>query len=225
MTDFESASIGAFASAFPASRQRGCFFHFSQCLWRHIQQLPDVLQEYSTTPDFALNLKQIVSLAFVPPEDVPKWYDKMVDTAFFRAYDAILQPFLGYVENTWIGGLDRRRNRRAPLFFIALWNCYESVLNDLNKTNNYCEGFNNGFHSLLGSSHPTIFKFIDGLKKQQGLTDLKREQLLAGSQQAVGRATYKISAAKLKKVVLEYGTHKDTNDYLRAVAHNIELSV
>ena len=183
------------------------------------------MHEYTTTPDFALNLKQIASLAFVPPQKVSKCYDTLVDSAFFKIHDTLLQPLLGYVENTWIGGLDRRRNRRAPLFSIDLWNCYESVLNDLNKTNNHCEGFNNGFHSLLGAAHPSIFKFIDGLKKQQGITDLKREQLLAGSQQSVGRNTYKDCAAKLKNVVENYGTYIDTNAYLRAVAHNIELSV
>ena len=227
MTDFEAASLSSFASAFPSSTQRGCFFHFSRCLWRHIQEFPDILENYSTVPDFALHLKQIAALAFVPPGDVCATYTKLLNTEFFNVNDNLLQRFLTYVETTWIGVLDRRQKRREPLFSIDLWNCYASVLNDLNKTNNHCEGFNNGFHSLLGSTHPSIFKFIDGLKKQQALTDLKREQLFAGSQQAVGRKTYKESTAKLKAVVEDYGTYTDQNrtDYLRAVAHNIELTV
>ena len=226
MTDFELASLSSFASAFPESRQRGCFFHFSQCLWRRIQEVPDILQNYSTIPDFALNLKQIAALAFIPPEDVPANYDRLMDTGFFNDNDNLLQPLMAYVENTWIGGVDRRKKRREPMFAITLWNCYESVLTDLNKTNN-CEGFNNGFHSMLGATHPSIFKFIDGLKKQQALTDLKREQLLPGSQQPVGRNTYKITAAKLKNVVEEYGTYKaakTTMEYLRGPRFQFDVS-
>jgi len=42
---------------------------------------------------------------------------------------------------------------------------------DWSRTNNACEGFNSGFQSLLSAHHPTIWKFIEGLKKQQNLTD------------------------------------------------------
>ena len=47
---------------------------------------------------------------------------------------------------------------------------------------------------MVGASHPTIFKFIEGLKQQQGLTDLKLEQILADNTQPTGRKKYKIAA-------------------------------
>ena len=36
ITDFEKSAINAFSSAFPRSSQHGCFFHFSQTMWRQV---------------------------------------------------------------------------------------------------------------------------------------------------------------------------------------------
>ena len=36
MTDFEKAALNAFSNVYPDAVQRGCFFHFSQCLWRKV---------------------------------------------------------------------------------------------------------------------------------------------------------------------------------------------
>ena len=43
-TDFELASIQAFLTVFPNSKNNGCLFHFGQCIFRHIQQIPLLLQ-------------------------------------------------------------------------------------------------------------------------------------------------------------------------------------
>lgn len=39
MSDFEMASINAFKEVFPNLKQKGCNFHFSQCIWRKIQEI------------------------------------------------------------------------------------------------------------------------------------------------------------------------------------------
>jgi len=36
MSDFEIASVNAFKEVFPNLKQKGCHFHFSQCVWRKI---------------------------------------------------------------------------------------------------------------------------------------------------------------------------------------------
>jgi len=223
MSDFEQASINAFHEAFPAARQRGCFFHFSQCVWKHTQQHPSIAEEYRADPDFALNMKMLAALAFLPPATVVNGYDTLVESAFFEENEIILRPFLNYFESTWIGSVDRRNRRRPPIFDVALWNCHQSVLEGLGKTNNACEGFNRAINSMLGAAHPTIFKLIDCLKKQQELTRSKIEKIVGGGADAPGREKYKQSAARLMKVVSEYD--EMSLDYLRGVAHNIEYNV
>lgn len=39
MTDFEVAQVAAFTEVFNVIINRGCFFHFSQCLWRHLNEV------------------------------------------------------------------------------------------------------------------------------------------------------------------------------------------
>jgi len=43
MTDFERASINAVHSVFPTTKIVGCWFHLSQCIWRTIQELGEIL--------------------------------------------------------------------------------------------------------------------------------------------------------------------------------------
>ena len=100
MSDFEQASINAFHDAYPAARQRGCFFHFSQCVWKHIQQHSALASEYRENPDFALQLKMLAALAFVPPEKVPEAYDTLVESNFYEENDNVLRAFLNYFETT-----------------------------------------------------------------------------------------------------------------------------
>jgi len=37
MMDFEKAAMNAVKSEFPNTSINGCFFHLSQCIWRHLQ--------------------------------------------------------------------------------------------------------------------------------------------------------------------------------------------
>ena len=41
---------------------------------------------------------------------------------------------------------------------------HEVTMADQPRTNNVCDGWNNKFHSLVGHSHPTIWKLIETLQ-------------------------------------------------------------
>ena len=66
MTDFELASISAIGSVFPDCERKGCYFHFSQCLFRHIRELPTLYQKYNNDDVFALQVRMLAASAFVP---------------------------------------------------------------------------------------------------------------------------------------------------------------
>ncbi|XP_021952041.1 uncharacterized protein LOC110848975 [Folsomia candida] len=224
MTDYERAELNAFGEVFPEAEQKGCYFHFSQCFYRHLQKSPEILNVFSTDSDFSLHLWNLVALAFVPPEDVISTFEMLMSEEFFIHNEVLLQEFLAYFEKTWLGPRNPRGIARlAPLFAIPLWNCCHSVLEDLPKTNNSCEGFNSGFSTLLGASHPTIYKLIDGLKEQQVLTELSMNQRIAGNV-PTPRKKIAIASKKLKTVVEQYGVGDFSHiDYLRQISYRVRF--
>jgi len=223
MTDFEQAAILAWSTVFPNATQRGCLFHLSQCIWRHLQQIPELQQRYTTDADFALAIRQLAALAFVPTDDVTTAFDDLMESIFYQANSDILRDLVNYFEDTWIGRPNRRgRGRSEPIFPHSLWNCYDASLDDLPKTNNAVEGWHRGFSQLLGAHHPTIWKFIDGIKKEQSLNEMRLEQYVSGQQPPPGKRVYKDTADRIKTIVADYGLRPIT-DYLRGIAHNLSL--
>jgi hypothetical protein len=107
---------------------------------------------------------------------------------------------------------------------LALWNQYLGTLEDLPKTNNSVEGWHNSFSSLLSANHPTIWKFIDALKKEQSLNELKIVQFIAGQAPPLGRRNYRDQAERVMNIVMQYGSW-DMESYLIGIAQNFELQV
>ena len=68
MVDFEKASLNALEENFIAVVS-GCFFHLSQSIYRQIQA-KGLTTQYLEDQDFAIRMKMLASLAFVPEHDV-----------------------------------------------------------------------------------------------------------------------------------------------------------
>jgi len=117
MTDYERSAISAFSDVFPLAGLRGCFFHFSQCLWKRFSKIPEALLLYKNNADFALNIKCVAALAFCPPSEVISAFEKLMKTLFFTSNE-FLRPFLIYFEEVWIGK-PTEKGRRSPLFNIS----------------------------------------------------------------------------------------------------------
>lgn len=164
-------------------------------------------------------MKHLVALAFLPPEDVILLYEKLMEEPFFVSNADLLLEFIQYFERTWIGTTAGRR-KVHPIFEISLWNCFHSVLEDLPKTNNSCEGFHHALSSILGASHPTIYKIIDGLKDQQALIELKIQQLMAGNVAPQNKASIDL-AKKLRSTVKLYPAEIADIPYLRRISYSI----
>jgi len=114
MSDFEKAAISAFADIYPLAELRGCFFHFSQCLWRKFSKIPEGLNFYKMDPNFTLHLKCLPALAFVPVSEVPDAYEKLVASSFY-SQNEFLAPLLQYFEETWVGK-QTEKGRRQPAY-------------------------------------------------------------------------------------------------------------
>jgi len=65
LSDFESGLISAVKQAIPKSKHLGIHFHFSQAIWRKVQEL-QVSAPYKTDDNVAKVIQGCQALAFVP---------------------------------------------------------------------------------------------------------------------------------------------------------------
>ena len=84
---------------------------------------------------------------------------------------ADMDDFVNYFERTWIG-----TSTQGPRFEHSKWNHYDDIQPLLPRSSNIVEGWHHGFHSMMGCTYPTIWKFLDCLTKEQNLTDVKITQ-------------------------------------------------
>lgn len=178
-------------------------------------------QRYETDADFALSLKMLSALAFVPVHAVIRAFEELCDSDVIPLE---AQPVVDYMEDTWIGRPDRRLVRRPPQFPHEMWNVYQAVLEDLPKTNNSVEGWHRGFEAQLTSYHPNIWKFVECIKREQTLSNAKIEQYLAGQEPPLKKRKYRDSAKRIKRIVMNYDASEPVIDYLRGLAHNISFN-
>lgn len=224
MVDFEAAAINSLHEYFPNTRIRGCFYHFSQCLWRKIQSCAEVLSRYINDEIFALNIRKLLSIAFVPPNDVIASFEQLTNFNFFNLNSELLQPLMDYIEDNFIGRYLRPPQRRTPPFPHTLWNQYEAVQTHIARTNNNVEGWHNGFSRLVQSHHPDIYSFIKKLQLEQAKNELKITQLISGMQNNSQRRIYRDVDERLERVVSSYGS-VSLEDYLTGLSHNLNYYI
>jgi len=148
--DFEAAARQAVSRVFPNAQIHGCLFHLGQSVWRRIQN--DGLQQlYSEDTDFALHLRLLTALAFVPVADVETAFDFVASN-----FPAEAASVLDYFEDVYICQPTRRGNRRAVLFPPNSWNIHDCVVNDLPRTNNSVEDWHQAFQRSIGCHHPNL---------------------------------------------------------------------
>ena len=92
-------------------------FHFGQCLWRELQ-LEELASRYNAEA-FALTVKRLFALAFVPEADVIPAYEELLALEQYTEFD----DFIDYFEDNFVGR-QRRDSRSQPRFSVATWSQY-----------------------------------------------------------------------------------------------------
>ena len=114
MINFELAVINSLERVFPDSEIKGCFFHLSQNIYRKIQE-NGLQQRYQEDSDFALKLRMIPALAFVPIDEVVGAFEELSEILPPES-----RPVANYFEDLYIGR-PKRRGRRQPTYAIEMW--------------------------------------------------------------------------------------------------------
>ncbi|XP_074105377.1 LOW QUALITY PROTEIN: uncharacterized protein LOC141531439 [Cotesia typhae] len=160
---------------------------------------------YDTYIIFALNLRLLSALAFVPTADVHKCYELVTATDFYDAHAEELDDLLKYFEVTWIDKpVITKKKREKSRFDSSMWNCHSSVINGFLRTNNPTEGWHNRLNRGVAVHHATVGVFLKALKDEQVNTELCITQVNTGVNIANRRKEYRDYDERLKRVVTNY---------------------
>ena len=161
MIDFELGIRNALEAVFPGVPVKGCFFHFTQNIWKKIQE-NELQVWYQQDPAFVTEATMIAALAFVPGADVTRIFNTLSNNI-----DQALDVILDYIEDIGVF-----RHVRFP---YKMWGVHDRVPNDLSRTNNDVERWQNRFNQHGGRHHASIWKLIGVSKEDE---DISRVNLL-----------------------------------------------
>jgi len=164
-SDFEIATIQACQYLFPNVKISACFFHYSQSIWRKIQELG--LSRLVSSSAREVNNDEhkkadhwilgAIGLALIPPTLVETTWVNLMDEYTPDDYRAASQ-FNDYMVSTYVENGSAR-------FSTDIWNVYERIVNHLPRTNNHVEGYNRQMKAEF-PTHPHIYQFIDILRNE-----------------------------------------------------------
>ena len=174
---------------------------------------------YNQEEKFALHIRMLVALAFLPGGHVIEGFEELVDTIRIL-YDDVADDLLQYFEDTYIGKYRRNAPRRPPLFAINLWNMFNRTDDELPRTNNIVEGWHRSFQGHVSACHPVFWKFLSVLQKEENMIRISIVQHLAGHPAPPPRQRYLDSSRRILRILDDY-PNRQRLQYLRAIAHNL----
>uniref|UniRef100_A0AAV2J7G9 MULE transposase domain-containing protein n=1 Tax=Knipowitschia caucasica TaxID=637954 RepID=A0AAV2J7G9_KNICA len=159
--DFEIALITALQSELPQVSIQGCYFHFTQSLWRRVQEL-GLVRAYRENLSLRKCIRKLMALGYLPRPLVRLNFNSLRRSQrTIRLIDRnpSLLDFFGYVQNTYIGGF----------FPVPLWNVFDREMDT--RTNNHVESYHKTLNDTIGVRHPSLWTFIRCLKDRQTVVE------------------------------------------------------
>ena len=118
---------------------------------------------------------------------------------------------------------DRSLRRRDPTFPVEMWTVFERSRNVDSRTNNYVEAAHKSLKSLFGVDHPSLLRFIEGIRTHQRTKDAELERYIAGHIVPKKRNKYLENDKRIMRILANVNTNEAIVS-LRAIAHTYEMN-
>ena len=211
--DFEQACLQAVNSEFPDAVVAGCLFHFSQSVWRKVQDVRLVVA-YKEQPEVRQFVRRLCALAFVPLDRLD---DAWLEVTAVAPNDNRVEELTDYFVRTWFEDVGARFSRRT-------WNQHDRMDAASSRTNNHVESFHSAFNKRSNGAHPNIYKLCALLRDHQTQTEGTLRLRRAGQPLQVRRQRYQTAARRLERLHHEFEQNqRGLLDYIDACSAVIKL--
>ena len=161
--DFEAASRVAVTTIFPDADVKGCFFHFTQCVWRKAQARGLAIP-YKENEDVHRLVCRAAVLPLVPVLGVADvWFEALNDLEDVQL-PVDVSLFTDYITEQWVE-TDKE-----------MWNHFNP---EGPRTTNHLEGWHSKLKKLVQHSHPNIYRIITTLQQVEASNSIKQIQYAA----------------------------------------------
>ncbi|XP_063599694.1 uncharacterized protein LOC134776006 [Penaeus indicus] len=210
--DFEQALINAVETELPNVTVRGCYFHFTQNLWKRVQAL-GLTGHYRLNRHLRRCIRKVMSLGYLPMPILQMNFNLLRNARRTRnlinRYPALMD-FFAYVSNTYVNGT----------FTPILWNVYERDM-DM-RTNNNVESYHRVLNDTVVVKHPSLWTFIRHLKDIQANVENSVHSADLGDAPPARKRKWRQLEARLQRLKAQYvAGDRNLEAYWRAVSHCI----
>ncbi|KAG0434805.1 hypothetical protein DMUE_5020 [Dictyocoela muelleri] len=173
--DFEMAAYVALKELYLYSEITGCFFHFSEILFRKVQKL-GLVNQYKTKNYFRECFRMILALAFVPKNKLPYEISK-IENYILKNDDLndILILWNDFKKNYCQDVFDFEK--KNSIFSSDFWSVVSRIKANIPKTTNGLEGWHRSLNNNFLNPHPNIYELGEELKKQHASVENKLNKL------------------------------------------------
>ena len=190
--DFEAALWKAIRKVFPAVKCRGCCFHWTQAVWRKIQE---VGLQVAYNKEVAVHhlCKHLLGLPFVPEGHIEPCFIELQK----RAETDKLKVLFKYVNKTWI---------RSSIWGPGTWSCYGQSI----RTNNDVEGWHHRLNAKAATNSLPFYKLLGLLHKESEIVTVHLLLMTESNLRRHQRTKYKDRQGKIFTAWQRYYAKKIT---------------
>ena len=155
---------------FPRTSLRGCYFHFSQSLWRKVQQL-GLTGAYRIDVALKRNIRKTFALGYLPVQLVRMNFNALFNSResrrFINQYTSVYNRHMDFRTNNYVESFHNRWNKAVSIRHPSLWNLLRVLKDQLVVTEEKKKGMLNG--------NPPPPRKLKWRRLEERIVQLKRE--------------------------------------------------
>ena len=208
MSDYEKALMGSARATWPAAKVVGCWFHFSQNIFKRMSKL-GLIWQFKSNDTFYAWLKMVMALPLLPTDRIAAMWTELKSDSLGNVPLAKLRKLKNYIEKTWI-------IQRIDVL---------SVHGEEARTNNGAECYNGRWNRRVQVKHPNFWTLCE--KIHEAFSDIEKDmcRLDLGLKISERRKNKNVlNNERLKTAERRLGETYTSRQFLKVATHTFNIT-